>query len=603
VLETVQRLEEMVVAERFAEVEETLRDLPSGDIRDAALHLRLADLCEAAGLGERLVTELNLAYRDDPSNLDILRRLGHVHADAGRSERALKCWRHVVSRAPTDVETWEELGALLTALARPEEARQTYEQAFEKTGRQHFLALARGLDRPRPEEEAPAPGLADESLLVRFVSLFSGREGVYARQWCHRGQGGYTPIHEPFTLKVAQNHLLGNHTIGVYPIRLDNTVNFAALDFDLPRAALEGPRQRAVREALLRHLEVLVERAAGQDLPVYLEDSGWKGYHAWVFFSEPVTARVARRLLVELTHLAGPPPAGIRVELFPKQPSLPVDGLGNLIKLPLGLHRMTGRRAVFVGPDGAPLADQETYLQSLVRLDREAVHRFLERRAEQADDWTEPPPLEEAEPGAAPREREAPPQYDPEGDIELQLLLSRCATLRALIDRAGEERTLTHDEAMVVVHSVGHLSQGVQAVNSVLRACPEVDPRLYLKSRLRGNPVSCPKIRSRIPHVTSHLPCNCQFPENAGLYPNPLLHLQVAGGSTGELDTLQFQALLADYLRARKALSDAQRLCDKFTARLDRWFDQAGVDEFRTPMGLLRRQRDAQGQTSFQLDV
>jgi hypothetical protein len=53
----------------------------------------------------------------------------------------------------------------------------------------------------------------------------------------------------------------------------------------------------------------------------------------------------------------------------------------------------------------------------------------------------------------------------------------------------------------------------------------DVSPTARLQSPLAGNPVSCPKIRKRIPHVTGAVPCNCQFDVQAGQYPNPRLHL------------------------------------------------------------------------------
>jgi hypothetical protein len=43
------------------------------------------------------------------------------------------------------------------------------------------------------------------------------------------------------------------------------------------------------------------------------------------------------------------------VELFPKQDELG-DGPGSLIRMPFGVHRLTGRRYAFYTPDGIPLA-------------------------------------------------------------------------------------------------------------------------------------------------------------------------------------------------------------------------------------------------------
>ena len=94
--------------------------------------------------------------------------------------------------------------------------------------------------------------------LALFRGLFRGREDVYARRWENvRGQSGYSPamlrdwkaINEsrpedrkkvdlktrkflPLTDTVIEGHLLGNGTIGVYPLFSDETCWFLAVDFD-----------------------------------------------------------------------------------------------------------------------------------------------------------------------------------------------------------------------------------------------------------------------------------------------------------------------------------------------------------------------------------
>ena len=68
----------------------------------------------------------------------------------------------------------------------------------------------------------------------KFIDLFSGREGAYARQWANeKNETGYTPVREHFSPKVAKNHLLGNYTVGIYQLRINGTVNWAAFDVDL----------------------------------------------------------------------------------------------------------------------------------------------------------------------------------------------------------------------------------------------------------------------------------------------------------------------------------------------------------------------------------
>ncbi|MBI4576710.1 MAG: hypothetical protein HY722_10650 [Planctomycetes bacterium] len=78
---------------------------------------------------------------------------------------------------------------------------------------------------------------------------------------------------------------------------------------------------------------------------------------------------------------------------------------------------------------------------------------------------------------------------------------------------------------MVLVHTLGHLSPGVLAVNYILSRCVDVGPEVFLTSPLSGNPMSCPKVRKRIPQVTSRVDCSCTFPFAPDRYPTPPLHL------------------------------------------------------------------------------
>jgi hypothetical protein len=90
---------------------------------------------------------------------------------------------------------------------------------------------------------------------------------------------------------------------------------------------------------------------------------------------------------------------------------------------------------------------------------------------------------------------------------------------------AEEQRQLSHEEQLVVIHTLGHLPGGPQAVNYLLDRCVDVSKERYLKSPLRGNPVSCPSIRKKIGHVTRRVNCNCAFDFAPNHYPTPVLHL------------------------------------------------------------------------------
>jgi hypothetical protein len=227
------------------------------------------------------------------------------------------------------------------------------------------------------------------------------------------------------------------------------------------------------------------------------------------------------------------------VEFFPKQASAGA-GIGNLIKLPIGIHRRTGRRSRLLQPDGLPCQDPYAVLRQQARLSRETLYAAITSlKAQQPQVEAAPVPSPPGPGDETPAEtdrtaiREAfpvpPPAWtaaDFETNPEIAHLLRRCPVLAALKTKVDEHRRLSHDEQVVLMHSLGHSGAGVLAVNYLLDACVDVPPTSRLQSALAGNPISCPKIRKRIPHITGSVPCNCQFDFATGQYPTPRLHLQ-----------------------------------------------------------------------------
>jgi tetratricopeptide (TPR) repeat protein len=514
-------------------------------------HTRWGRLCEAGGEAGLALTEYQLALRDDPEDVAALSRLAVLYEERGEADKAVESAETWVRVAGGDAEAVERLLELLLAAERFERAREVVAgppgQALPLAARETWSARVRSSAQAvgEPEDEAGAapPGLPTDADVVRFLHLFSGRENVYARQWAGEGgEGGYTPVREPLTAAAVKNHLLGNITVGVYPVRLDNTVTFFALDVDIRKAALARARTsvaeaRRVKEAAAREAERLCAALSELGVPALLEDSGYKGRHLWVFLEHPEDAAVVRQfggLFLRAYPLESP---DLQAEFFPKQATT-AGGIGNLIKLPIGIHRRTGRRSRLLLPDGTPTPDPYWTLCAQARLGRETLYAAITalkaRQPQVGAAAPAPEPEAEAAPATADKAhvREAFPTAPPawtaadfDTHREIGQLFRACAVLGALKRKVEEHRRLTHDEQVVLAHSIGHSGPGVLAVNYLLDACVDVPVTARLQSALAGNPISCPKIRKRIPHITGAVPCNCQFDAAEGQYPTPRLHL------------------------------------------------------------------------------
>lgn len=588
-------------AHDFEEETTLLRGLNTAPVQDADFHLEVAHWAEELGEAAIALREYSLALRDRPKDPKIAAPLAEAYLDAGRLDKAVRCLKLVVESDPSDVKAWENLVAAQRQLGRLEEARLASQAASHETGDSRF--------EPKPLLQED-DGIDDEAFFVLFQERFQGREAVYARQWVDpKGLTGYTPVREPLNTKAVKNHLQGNHTIGIYPLRMDNTVLFAAFDLDLSSAVVKSAAPgttdwNTAFEQLTAYGRLLQGKAAQMGLPLYWADSGFKGVHLWAFFAEPIPAKLARQMCKAIADQITVPPT-VRVEIFPKQNALPPDGLGNLIKLPLGVHRKTGRRAWFQGAE-PEMSAQKEFLKSIQLIHRDQLqlsyeiysnHELSVLTAE------EDPPVEQTTGALVPSPAREIEVYDPNADEELQNLLGKCVTLRVLEQKIAQTGQLSHDELRVMIHTIGHLASGPNAVNSYLNRCLETDPSLYLKSPLRGNPMGCSKIRARIPEVTSTVACDCRFAHRGGLYPTPLLHLtHPAQGMP--LEQLQFQALLTDFLRAKQEVYRWNRVLESYSAKLDLWFQELELEEVQTSLGLLKRRRSSESDPpTFELSV
>lgn len=165
----------------------------------------------------------------------------------------------------------------------------------------------------------------------RYMELFQGRRDVFAQQMA---DGSYVPVRRPITREDYEAHLRGDVTYGIYTVTRINGTKFIVFDVDTMDP---DPRIRiftALRELGIHHSHTI------------LEFSGRKGFHIWVPFQGMCPASVAYRAGRAVLQQAGID----KLEVFPKQEFL--DGLkefGNLIKLPLGVHRVSGEKSRLFG--------------------------------------------------------------------------------------------------------------------------------------------------------------------------------------------------------------------------------------------------------------
>lgn len=215
-----------------------------------------------------------------------------------------------------------------------------------------------------------------KALWNKFIS----RTDCYAVQ---NADGSYRAVREKISDKHIQDHLSGMQTIGVYLLNEDSKVKFMALDIDIEKNANANQLKDTIKQVTIG----VVKATETLGLNCILEDSGRRGYHVILFFDKAIDAAKAKQLGLIIKRESGAPPKGIGIEVFPKQDSLRGKELGNLLKLPLGIHRKSNIRSRFLNSElFAEAEDPGKLLESVKSASENEVDKILKKYSASASD-------------------------------------------------------------------------------------------------------------------------------------------------------------------------------------------------------------------------
>lgn len=227
-----------------------------------------------------------------------------------------------------------------------------------------------------------------------FMSLFKGREDVYAKRWENKnnGKSGYAPdclnqwrpgicgkpkiscskcknrSYAELNENVIENHLRGNTVIGIYPMLPDETCSFLAMDFD--------------KADWKKDISVVREVCNEFMIPIAVERSrSGKGCHAWFFFAHPISAALARKFGTAILTCAMSRRHEIKFKsydrLFPSQDTMPKGGLGNLIALPLQKEARKNANSEFIDEGFRSYHDQWAFLSRIQKISESHLEHLI----------------------------------------------------------------------------------------------------------------------------------------------------------------------------------------------------------------------------------
>ncbi|MBT9136642.1 MAG: hypothetical protein DDT34_01724 [Firmicutes bacterium] len=373
----------------------------------------------------------------------------------------------------------------------------------------------------------------------------------------------------PFSLEILEQHLLGEITAGLYIRRHNDTVKVLVIDLDISKKyllqAASDPAGMAKLMQQAHRVALRVQQvAADWGLNCYVEDSGYRGRHCWFFLDSPLKSTTALDFFKRLRFAAGICEPVITWEYFPAREKFKPGHLGELIKLPFGVHGKTGRRGLFLQEDGTPFLDQGSFLRSIKRCDAirlAAIASGMEPPAEIEMKAADRKTIDanSASPGGNLGAKQSPQDKESKtSDVQrvedrlrhlhplvqgapqlVRQVITRCELVRHLVFKSLETAYLSHRERFTLLCIFGHLGAGgKEYLHTVISRCMNYDQRTTERfiAKLPPKPVSCPRIREEYKELTAGLGCDCVFPQRKGCYPSPVLHALTGKDAAGSLE-------------------------------------------------------------------
>ena len=558
---------------------------------------------------QKAIDIYNKGLKKFPDEKEFQQRLACLYLNKREKGKALEHFsKYLEENDRININAAFIYGSLAEDLHGTKKAIEYLDKLNRKLNRSEIEDFIQELEKSDNPTTPPEPGLEkikfSSKIVADLFDFFSGRENNYAIQWVDNNKSGYSPANEPMSFQTAARHLKGEITLGVYQLNTASQVKWCAFDVDIKKHMVDQKEKEGKNINFLLYQALIAAKELKQvvearELNAYIEFSGNKGYHVWIFFETFISAKKSKQLMTEILNQAnfGLLEHIISVEIFPKQVSLENEKkLGNLVKLPFGIHKKTGKRSYFLDENDKPIPHPSGFFQIAKKNTLDQL-KFISDKQESIE------PDQSYEISDMVKDSSVTMS-----DAELNLLMSRCRIIDFIINKIVWEKECTGDEFNVVKHTVGHLKNGKNLVNTLLVNLKNGNQELKLKKNLTGYPMGCKKIKLRVPDIALRFDCNCKFSTDLKEYKHPVLHIKEYDLEQEELskqraDALKFQHHLEKYLEVKKEIKEKVELIKSIEKYLNHYMNEKELEELKTEFGKLKRITHPNGDTALVMEL
>ena len=299
--------------------------------------------------------------------------------------------------------------------------------------------------------------------------------------------------------ELLRQHLNGDIVLGTYPIHSDEKVNYAAVDLDDHKGDKDP----------LNDARKYYHTCSENNFTLYvLRSKSGTGYHAYLFFKDPLPASKARKVVFELLLRAGIDKSTFSENsfdrIFPNQDHLTGQKMGNLIALPFQGLAMQKGHTLLLDPNTdflEPFENQVDTLSNINKVPIEEVSEFINtiRTANNSSKNVK---------GNARKQHETN-FTDSSSDADFEIIREKCSFINHCVIDA---ETLCEIEWYVVLSVVSRCQNGAKIAHTISEPYPnysqgETDKKI--KHALKGGgPYTCAYIEAS---VTGDFCADCKY--------------------------------------------------------------------------------------------
>ncbi len=449
-----------------------------------------------------------------------------------------------------------------------------------------------------------------------FMNLFVGREDIYKEEKEYRGNRRFEEKLSPLEENEVRLHMSGVKTLATYVQRNNATVHFMVFDIDISKKILLQVEYESevFREYMKKAGRIAVDICSyleKRGMKSYIEYSGYRGYHVWLFFDAWISVRYANMLEdIVLENIEIPPDC--TVEVIPNKTHLKPGKFGQAIKMPYGIHSKSGKRSRMLENDLGEISDIDNWLKDIAVYSLNTVKKILShvnngRNSGEAI-------------SSAKTELKVPEQDLQQMESGIRVVLENCSLMRYLYMKAKTTGYLVHGERLSILYVFGHLGEeGKKFVHTVMEFTLNYQYHVTDRfiQRLPEKPISCVKLREQYSKITAEYGCSCAFRRTKNCYPSPVLHaVKLSDGTDIEVTIPtsrnmtkekakdirnemnihnNVQNLAQRVLDLKKQKRGVDRSIAKLEKELSDIFDSNGIECLEIEMGMLCRRKNEDG--------